>query len=58
MSDEIIQEVWRIKDCMAKKFNYNIDALAEELRKRHKKSGRKAINPKNSGGEKTTDRSL
>jgi hypothetical protein len=46
MSDEIIKELWRTKDCMAKKFNYDIDALAAELRKRQKQSGRKAINPK------------
>jgi hypothetical protein len=44
MIDEIIQEVWRAKDEIAKAFNYDIDALAAELRKRQKDSGRPVVN--------------
>ena len=44
MADEIIQEVWRCKDRLASKFNYDLDALAAELRKRQKRSGRKPVN--------------
>jgi hypothetical protein len=44
MADEIIQEVWRIKDQMAKKFNYDIDALVAELQRQQQQSGRKVVN--------------
>jgi hypothetical protein len=44
MTDEIIREVWRAKDELAKQFNYDMDALAAELRKREKESGRKIVN--------------
>jgi len=39
MTDEIINEVWKIKDDMAKHFNYNLDNLVTALRKCEKKSG-------------------
>ena len=44
MTDEIIREVWRAKDELAKQFNYDLEALAAELRKRQKESGRKVVN--------------
>ena len=44
MSDEIIREVWRAKDEIAKRFNYDMDALAAELRRRQKESGREVVN--------------
>jgi hypothetical protein len=44
MTDEIIREVWRAKDEVAKQFNYDVNALAAELRKREKESGRKVVN--------------
>ena len=44
MADEIIQEVWRAKDRIAKRFHYDLDALAAELRRSQKRSGRKAVN--------------
>jgi hypothetical protein len=44
MTDEIIREVWRAKDELAKRFNYDIDALAAELQKRQRESGRKVVN--------------
>ena len=44
MIDEIIQEVWRAKDELAKQFNYDMDALAAELRRRQENSGRKVVN--------------
>jgi hypothetical protein len=39
MTDEIINELWKIKDDMAKHFDYNLDDLATALRKREKESG-------------------
>jgi hypothetical protein len=47
MTDEIIREVWRAKDDLAKQFNYDMEALAAELRKRQKESGRKVVNLEN-----------
>jgi hypothetical protein len=44
MTDEIIQEVWQAKDRLAREFNYDMDALAADLRKRQKDSGRKVVN--------------
>ena len=44
MTDEIIEEVWQAKDQLAKRFNYDLDALAAELRKRERESGRKVVN--------------
>jgi hypothetical protein len=52
MTDEIIQEVWRSKDRLAKQFNYDLSALATELRKRQQQSGRTAVNlTKESAGQ-------
>ena len=33
MKDEIIQELWRVKDELARKAKYDIHALCRELRK-------------------------
>ena len=44
MTDEIIREVWRAKDRLAKVYNYDIDALAAELQRRQKESGREVVN--------------
>ena len=44
MTDEIIREVWQSKDRLAKKFHYDLDALAAELVRRQKRSGRKVVN--------------
>jgi len=53
MTDEIIREVWRAKDELAKQFNYDMEALAAELRKRQKESGRKIVNLEKESAEKT-----
>jgi hypothetical protein len=45
MPDEIIQEVWRAKDRLAKRFKYDAQALAAELRKRRKLAERKSAIP-------------
>ena len=44
MSDEIIEELWQVKDSLAKQFNYDLDALAAELQRRQKESGRRIVN--------------
>jgi hypothetical protein len=43
MTDEIIQELWRAKDEIAKRFNYDIDALAAELRRQQAISERQVV---------------
>jgi len=44
MADEIIREVWRAKDRLAKEFNHDVGALAAELRKQQNRSGRRVVN--------------
>jgi hypothetical protein len=41
--DPIVEEIRRIRDEHAKKFNYDLHAICEDLRKQQKKSGRVAI---------------
>lgn len=53
MTDEIIREVWRVKDEFAKQFNYDIEALAAELQKRQKESGRKVVNLEKESADQT-----
>ena len=43
MSDEIIRELWRVKDELAKAFNYDVGALAAEIRRRDKESGEEVV---------------
>ncbi len=57
MTDEIIEEVWRAKEELAKEFHYDLNALAEELRKREKESGRKVVNLAEEDTKKPVDRS-
>ena len=39
MKDPIVEEVRRARETHAKKFNYDLDAICEDLRKREKSSG-------------------
>jgi hypothetical protein len=43
MTDEIIQEVWRAKERLARTFNYDVETLAAEMRRRQETSGRKLV---------------
>ncbi len=57
MTDEIIREVRRAKDEIAKRFNYDLEALAVELRKKQKESGRQVVNlEREAAGAKATNR--
>ncbi len=40
VTDPILEEIYRFRDEHAKKFNYDIDAIAEDIRQRTKNSGR------------------
>lgn len=41
--DDVIEEVWRVKDEIAAEFNYDVHALADALRKDEGKDGRKVV---------------
>ncbi|MGQ9574051.1 MAG: hypothetical protein ACUVUC_01910 [Thermoguttaceae bacterium] len=43
MADEILRELWRVKEEMARNFNYDLDALVAHLRNQTARSGRVAV---------------
>jgi hypothetical protein len=55
MTDEIMEELWRVKDNLAKQFNYDVAALAAELQRRQKESGREVVNLTKPTAEKTVE---
>lgn len=42
--DEIVEEIHRIREEYAKSFNYDLDAIFEDLRKKQAQSGREIVN--------------
>ncbi len=60
-TDEIVKEIHQIREEYAKSFNYDLDAIFADLRKREAESGREVVNlSRNSGlsarwGERTRD---
>ncbi|MCX7049406.1 MAG: hypothetical protein NTX50_28465 [Candidatus Sumerlaeota bacterium] len=43
MSDEIIRELWEIKDSIAREHGYSIDSLIAYLKAKQKIDGRKVV---------------
>jgi hypothetical protein len=43
MTDEILQDVWRAKDSLARTFHHDVDALVAALRDRAHASGRPTV---------------
>ena len=43
MQDPIVDEIRRIREEHAKKFNFDLDAIFEDLKKRERDSGRKTV---------------
>lgn len=43
MNDPIVDEVRRIRDALAARFNYDLDAIFRDIKEREKKSGRKFV---------------
>lgn len=41
--DAVLKEVWKAKDDLAAKHNYDVDAMFRELRQTQKTSGRKYV---------------
>ena len=53
MTDEIIEDVWRAKEAVAKACHYDIDELVAEMRRREKTSPRRIVDL--SGGTVSPD---
>ena len=43
MNDPIVEEVRRIRDAHAARFNYDLDAIFQDIKEQEKKSGHKFI---------------
>lgn len=43
MNDPIVDEVRRIRDAHAARFNYDLDAIFRDIQEKQKKSGRKYV---------------
>jgi hypothetical protein len=43
MNDPIVDEVRRVRDAHAARFNYDLDAIFRDLKEQEKKSGRKFV---------------
>ena len=43
MNDPIVDEVRRIRDAHAARFNYDLDAIFQDIKEREKKSGHKFV---------------
>jgi len=41
--DEIVEEVRRIRDELAARFNYDLDAIVRDLQEKQRRSGRKIV---------------
>ena len=43
MNDPIVEEVRRVRDAHAARFNYDLDAIFQDIKEREKKSGLKFV---------------
>lgn len=43
MNDPIVDEIRRIRDAHAARFNYDLDAIYRDLKEQEKRSGRKLV---------------
>lgn len=43
-TDEIVEEIHQIREAYAKSFNYDLDAIFADLRKKQAESGREVVN--------------
>ena len=43
MTDPIVDEVRRVRDAHAAMFNYDLDAIFQDIKEQEKKSGRKFV---------------
>lgn len=52
-TDEIVEEIHQIREEYAKSFNYDLDAIFADLRKKEAESGRKVVTLSRKPGLKT-----
>jgi hypothetical protein len=52
--DPIVEEVRKVRDAYAKQFNYDLDAIFQDLKAKERRSGRRVV-PCPSKREKTLD---
>jgi hypothetical protein len=43
-ADEVLREVWRIKDELSASYNHDLERLFADARERQRKSGRPSVN--------------
>jgi len=43
MKNEVLEEVWRVKDALAAKYNYDVHAMFRDLREREKTSDHRYV---------------
>jgi hypothetical protein len=44
MKDEVLEQVWRAKDAVARKYGYDVQAMAKALRMRERESKAPVVN--------------
>ncbi len=44
MNDPIVEEVRRVRDAHAARFNYDLDAIFQDIKEQEKRSGHKFVN--------------
>ncbi|MEA5552503.1 hypothetical protein VB713_16295 [Anabaena cylindrica UHCC 0172] len=52
-TDEIVEEIHQIREKYAKSFNYDLDAIFTDLRKKQAESGREVVNLSRKPGLRT-----
>ena len=43
--DPVIEELWRIKDEIAARYNYDVRAMGKALQEAERRSGRRVVSP-------------
>jgi hypothetical protein len=58
MSDEVIRELWRVKEEIAREFNYDVFALAAEMRRQDQDSGAQVVDLSRRNAEHHPDKAV
>jgi hypothetical protein len=46
VEDDVIRELWQVKDARAKRYGYDVRAMVRDLRKKQSEGGNKIIAPR------------
>lgn len=55
MSDEIIEELWRIKDLIAREHGYDVEALVTHLQTKKRPAGQRVVDLRTMSGATDQD---